>query len=177
MRFSALSLLASTALGASFAPRGGKPQPPSPSCQPLLAGSPIVTTLVNDYAQLIGNYTSALGERFLADTDFADTSDSISALASIPLGSTTFGSKAAFMANQETQAKIPLVVTSINAVTCDTVVLRWTQTFGVADLPAAGISILGFVCESDAWKLKTVYTEFNSLIYFQDIGGSCSLSS
>lgn len=175
MRFSALALLASTALAASFPSLGSKSK--APSCKPLELGAPIVTTLVNDYAQLIGNYTSALGERFVADSGFTDTSDSINALASLPLGSTTFANKTAFLANQESQAKIPLEVTSVNAVTCDTVVLRWTQAFGLADLPAAGISILGFVCEGGDWKLKTVYTEFNSLIYFQDVGGSCSFSS
>lgn len=168
MRFLDLVLLASTALGTSLAPRGGG------HCAPLEPNSATVITLVNDYAQLIGNYTPALGQRFLSDTGFNDTSDSINALASLPLGSTTFASKAAFLANQASQAKIPLVVTSVNAVTCDTVVLRWTQTFGEADLPAAGISILGFVCEGGEWKLKTLYTEFNSLVYFQDVGGSCT---
>lgn len=173
MHFFSLTLLLSTALGASLTPRVG-PRGESTSCRPLEAASQTVTALVNDYSQLIGNYTDALGERFLADSGFSDTSDSINALAGIPLGSTTFANKTAFLANQATQAAIPLVVTSVNAVTCDTIVLRWTQTFGAAALPAAGISILGFVCESRDWKLKTVYTEFNSLVYFQDVGGSCT---
>lgn len=170
MQLFTLALFASAALGASLSPRGR-----SSSCRPLEAGSHVVATLVDDYAQLIGNFTPALSDRFVADAGFTDTSDSINALAGLPLGSTTFASKATFVANQASQAKIPLVVTSISAVTCDSIVLRWTQTFGLADLPAAGISILDFVCEGGGWKLKTLYTEFNSLVYFQDVGGSCAL--
>lgn len=75
---------------------------------------------------------------------------------------------------KETQAKIPLNVVGVPAVTCDTAVVRWTQTFGEADLEVSGISILIFECDDDAWKLKTLYTEFNSLAYFYDIGGSCT---
>lgn len=58
-----------------------------------------VALLVAEYAQLIGNYTDALGESYLAD-DFTDTSGSINSLAGLPLDSVTFPSKAAFMANQ-----------------------------------------------------------------------------
>lgn len=178
MRSFTLALLASTALGATFPRGGGGGEPQHPSCPALEKGAPIVSALVDDYAQLIGNYSADLGERFLADEGFTDTSDSINALAGIPLGSTTFANKTAFLQNQESQPKIPFVVTSVNAVTSDTIVLRWTQTFGNPALPAAGISILGFECADDGcWKLKTVYTEFNSLIYFEDTGGKCSRGS
>lgn len=171
MRFFALALLIPVVLGTSIPSGSGK------HCAPLEIDSATVNTLVNDYAQLIGNYTPALGQSFLSDTGFTDTSDSINVLANITLGSTTFGSKAAFMASQATQPKVPLVVKSINAVTCDTVVLRWTQTFGQADLPISGISILVFACEGGEWKLKTLYTEFNSLVYIEDAGGSCTAPS
>lgn len=171
MRFFALALLIPAALGTSI-PSGNDKH-----CAPLEINPAVVDTLANDYAQLIGNYTPALGQSFLSDTGFTDTSDSINVLAKITLGSTTFDSKAAFMASQATQPKVPLVVKSINAVTCDTVVLRWTQTFGQADLPIAGISILVFVCEVGEWKLKTLYTEFNSLVYIEDAGGSCTAPS
>lgn len=134
--------------------------------------SPTVQALVNDYAQLIGNFTEALGDAFVADSGFTDTSASINALAGLPLTAVTFDSKAAFIANQETQPAIPLVVSDIAAVSCNTVVIRWTQTFGANPQPVSGISILEFVCEAGRWKLQTLYTEFNSLVYFENIGGT-----
>lgn len=174
MLFLSLALFTTAALGADLEPRGTSPLACSGSKPGLQPNTKTVSTLVSSYAQLIGNYTDALGQSFVSDSGFTDTSGSINALAGLPLDAVTFSSKAAFMANQETQPKIPLVVTSVNAVTCDTVVIRWTQTFGAKSLPAAGISILTFVCEGGEWKLKTVYTEFNSLVYFQDIGGNCT---
>ncbi|KAF3765183.1 hypothetical protein M406DRAFT_243610, partial [Cryphonectria parasitica EP155] len=131
--------------------------------------------LAEAYAALIGNYTAALAQSFLAD-NFTDTSDSINALAGFPLGSVTFSSKQAFMDSQASQPGIPLVVTATSAVGCDTLVLRWTQTFGADNLPVAGISVLSFVCEEEEedggqWRLKTLETEFNSLVYYRDMGG------
>lgn len=117
-----------------------------------------------NYAEVIGNYTPELADRFLSDA-FQDTSDSINVLAGNPLGSVTFPNKAAFKAGQSQLPKIPLVVKSVDAVTCDTIVLRWTQTFGnpAKPEPVQGISILVTAFEKGAWKLKTLYTEFNSL--------------
>lgn len=173
--------LLTTALGA--VPRSSSPlvrqeddNKPSSCPRPLAASPQTVSLLVDRYAQLIGNYSDALADAFLAD-DFSDTSASINALAGLDLSAVTFPSKAAFMANQATQPPIPLVVATVNAVTRDTIVLRWTQTFGQANLPVAGISILTFVCsqEDQEWKLGTLYTEFNSIVYFEDLGGSCTL--
>ncbi|KAH8647227.1 hypothetical protein BX600DRAFT_518506 [Xylariales sp. PMI_506] len=132
------------------------------------------------YAQLIGSYTKELADSFLDDS-FTDTSDSINVLAGIPLGSVTFPSKAAFEAGQSQLPAIPLVITSINAITSNTIVLRWTQTFGAANQPVAGISILVVTgCKngksSSGYKLKTLYTEFNSLTYFTNTGGTVSSS-
>lgn len=167
-----------TALGAVTAPGPGSSTASPPACPRALPQDPqTVATLVDKYSQVVGNYSDALASSFLAE-GFTDVSDSINALAGLPLGNVTFPSKQAFMASQESQPKIPLVVTGTHAVTHDTVVIRYTQTFGAANLPVAGISILEFVCgEGGQWKLKTIWTEFNSLVYFQDIGGSCSLAS
>ncbi|KAK8086066.1 hypothetical protein PG994_001040 [Apiospora phragmitis] len=133
-----------------------------------------VDDITKNYAQVIGNYTEALADSFIAE-GFQDTSDSINVLAQQPLGSVTFPSKAAFKAGQSQLPKIPLVVKSVNAVTCDTIVLRWTQTFGNPPAPAQGISILVVVFDkSKGWQLKTLYTEFNSLTYFTNTGGSCT---
>lgn len=145
------------------------------SCSHALESSPkTVSLLVDAYAQLIGNYSDALADAFLAD-NFSDTSASINYLAGLDLTAVTFPSKAAFKASQATQPKIPLVVSTINAVTKDTVVIRWTQTFGAANEPVAGISILTFVCQGGQWKLTKLYAEFNSAVYVEDIGGSCTL--
>lgn len=175
-----VATLLTTALGASppsrsFPIRRGSSSSSLTSCSRALESSPkTVDLLIEDYAQLIGNYSDALAKAFLAD-NFTDTSASINYLAGNDLDAVTFPSKAAFMASQETQPQIPLVVTTINAVTHDTIVLRWTQAFGEAALPVAGISILKFVCQGHQWKLTQVYTEFNSAVYVEDIGGSCSL--
>lgn len=175
MRFTSVFLLASTAIASSL---GYGRSPPSSgsllSCSKALEQNPkTVAALVDNYAQVVGNYSEALAQYFLYD-DFKDTSGSINALAGMPLESVTFPSKQAFMASQATQPKIPVVVAGIYAVTRDTVVLRYTQTFGAGKV-VAGIAILNFACgQADRqWKLKEINTEFNSLVYFQNIGGSC----
>lgn len=58
------------------------------------------------------------------------------------------------------------------AVTCDTIVIRWTQQFGQANQLVAGISVLVLECNGGKWQLKTLFVEFNSLSYFLDIGGT-----
>ncbi|ROV93834.1 hypothetical protein VMCG_08772 [Cytospora schulzeri] len=177
MRFYLPLLFIPTALGAALETRPGSSSSRLTSCSKALPESPkTVAALVNNYAEVVGNYSDALASSFLAE-GFTDVSSSINAIAGLPLENATFPSKQAFMASQETQPKIPLVVTGTYAVTQDTVVIRYTQTFGAANLPVAGISILEFVCEDGQWKLKTIWTEFNSLVYFGDIGGSCSLPS
>lgn len=60
----------------------------------------------------------------------------------------------------------------VPAVTCDTVIVRWTQQFGQTDLVVSGISILIFECNGGGWQLKTLFTEFNSLSYFLNVGGT-----
>ncbi|KUI64233.1 hypothetical protein VM1G_11011 [Cytospora mali] len=177
MRFSIILVFISTTLGAVPKSRRGFPSSNLTSCFRALPENPkTVGALVHNYAQVIGNYSDALASSYLAN-GFTDVSSSINALAGLPLENATFTSKQSFMDSQETQPKIPLVVTGTYAVTNDTVVIRYTQTFGTAALPVAGISILKFVCEGGHWKLKTIWTEFNSLVYFEDIGGSCSVAS
>lgn len=183
MRVFSLALWATVATLLTAAVCAIPPSPPFPdrrgsgssnACSRALEHNPnTVDLLVGAYAQLIGNYSDDLGESFLAD-NFTDTSASINFLAGNDLSAVTFPSKAAFMVSQESQPKIPLVPSSINAVTHDTIVIRWTQTFGQANEPVAGISILSFACQDHVWKLAKLYTEFNSAVYVEDIGGSCS---
>ncbi|KAI8625102.1 hypothetical protein F5Y19DRAFT_479976 [Xylariaceae sp. FL1651] len=130
--------------------------------------------LASRYADLIGAFTPEKAEVLLAD-DFTDTSDSINTLSSKPLGSVTFPSKQDFIREQSQQPIIPLNITSVDATTCDTVVLRWTQEFGAISKPVAGISVLVACMQDDDWRIKAVHTEFNSVIYWQDMGGLCSM--
>ncbi|KAI3398118.1 hypothetical protein diail_9871 [Diaporthe ilicicola] len=176
MRFSRVLLLIPTAL-ASVPGYAGTSSSSGGllSCSKALEfNNDTVAALVNGYAQVVGNYSEALAQSFLYK-DFKDTSESINVLAGIPLNATTFPSKQAFMASQATQPKIPVVAAGTYAVTHDTVVIRYTQTFGAGQV-VAGIAILGFICDQGdrQWKLKEINTEFNSLVYFKDIGGSCT---
>jgi hypothetical protein len=166
MRAANVFLFATTALAATLSRRSDASDSSYKYLTPAAAEQ-----VVSQYSQLIGNYSDALAESFLADS-FTDTSDSINVLTNAPLGSVTFPSKQVFMSVQAGQPKTPLVVQSVNAVTSDTIVLRWTQTFGAANQPVAGISILVVEWNNGVWQLKTIYTEFNSLTYFTNIGGS-----
>lgn len=177
MRCASLFLFVASALAVSVARNGpgGYGSGPNGACKggKCLSKS-AVDKVVDNYSQLIGDYSDALADSFLAD-GFTDTSDSINVLAGIPLGSVTFNSTEAFKAGQSQLPKIPLVVTSTNAVTCDTIVLRWTQTFGNPAQPVSGISILVVVPDDHGdFKLKTLYTEFNSYTYNVNTGGSCT---
>ncbi|PSR79701.1 hypothetical protein BD289DRAFT_348892, partial [Coniella lustricola] len=130
--------------------------------------------LAQAYAQVIGNYTDEFAQAFIAD-DFTDTSDSINVLAGIPIGSVTFSSKQAFMAAQAALPAVPLQITSARALVADedcdedALAVIWEQTFAT---PVRGISILGFECQENWWKLKSINTEFNSVTYAENIGGS-----
>lgn len=93
MLFLPLLALVSSGLCLVLEPRDGA------ECPSLENDQSAVDFIVNDYASLIGDYSDALGNSFLAD-DFTDTSGSINALAGLPLDSVTFPSKAAFQANQ-----------------------------------------------------------------------------
>ncbi|KAH9883464.1 hypothetical protein F4778DRAFT_662572 [Xylariomycetidae sp. FL2044] len=125
------------------------------------------------YADLIGNFTAEKAAVLLTD-DFTDTSDSINILSNKPLGSVTFPSKQDFIDEQSQLPAIPLAVTAVDAFTCDTVVLRWTQTFGNTPRPVAGITVLVVKKVDDAWKFQTIFTEFNSIVYLENLGGNCT---
>ncbi|KAI0020360.1 hypothetical protein F4780DRAFT_742120 [Xylariomycetidae sp. FL0641] len=129
--------------------------------------------LADNYADLIGNFSADKADALLTD-DFVDISDSINSLAGKPLGSTTFPTKEAFKQGQAALPMIPLVIKEIDAVTCDTVTLRWTQTFGANNQPVQGISVLFASKQDGEWKLSKILTEFNSLVYLQNLGGNCS---
>ncbi|EXJ88960.1 hypothetical protein A1O3_02024 [Capronia epimyces CBS 606.96] len=133
--------------------------------------------LVDAFGGLLSNYTTANAEKYLAD-DLTDWSDSINFLAGQPLGNATFPSKQAFEAGQGAQPAIPFELLAIEAVTCDTIALRWKT--GLQPEPVKGITILkaeNTKNNNDTWQIKTIYTEFNSASWVRDIGGNVTLPS
>ncbi|KAL2395257.1 hypothetical protein ABEF93_002811 [Exophiala dermatitidis] len=133
--------------------------------------------LVDGFGGLISNYTTANAEKYLGD-NFTDVSDSINSLSGQPVGSVTFPSKQAFEAGQGSQPNVPFQLLAIDAVTCDTIALRWVV--GLQPEPAKGITILKAENpkqQKDTWQIKTIYTEFNSIAWLKDIGGNVTLPS
>lgn len=131
--------------------------------------------LVNGFGGLLSNYTTANAEKLLSD-DFTDFSDSINSLIGAPLGNATFPNKAAFEAGQGAQPAVPFQVLAIDAVTCDTIALRWL--IPLPPNPIKGITILkaeNSQGDADSWQIKTIFTEFNSIAWLTDIGGNVTL--
>jgi len=136
-----------------------------------------VNYLVTGFGGLLSNYTTAAAETLLAD-DLTDFSDSINSLIGSPVGPATFPSKAAFEAGQGSQPSVPFQVLAIEAVTCDTIAFRWLV--GLPPNPVKGITILkaeNSQGQANTWQIKTIYTEFNSIAWLQDIGGNVTRPS
>lgn len=130
------------------------------------------TDAVEIYRQLIGiEYTADLANKWVSK-DFVDNSDSINTFIHQKLGGPTFPSKAIFMAASAATPHFPMQILGIDAHQCNTVALRWSQTFGAANAPAKGITILKTVWEDNLWKIRQVDVEFNSLMYLVNLGGS-----
>lgn len=66
----------------------------------------------------------------------------------------------------------PLEVDHVDVVGCDAIGLRWHATFGAANLPSRGISILGLTKDEGWWQIRTMDVEFNSMIWLLNMGGS-----
>ncbi|KAL1866444.1 hypothetical protein VTK73DRAFT_4701 [Phialemonium thermophilum] len=127
--------------------------------------------LVDVYQRLIANYSDADCEKYCSE-DFEDWSDSINTFLNQPLGEPTFGSKKIFMEAQNSNPPFPLVVDSIDAVDCTKIALRWHATFGEANLPSKGITVLDTTKTSGDWQISRIYVEFNALTWLRDMGGS-----
>ncbi|AEO64708.1 89baec30-7980-4b84-924c-cc1fdbf36485 [Thermothielavioides terrestris] len=138
-----------------------------------------VDTLVDAYVRILSKWNETADAKYLAD-DFADYSDSINILAGLPLGGPTFPTKQAFIDHENTQPdNLPLKVTHKSPYDCNQIAVVWTATFGVAQKPVRGVSILGAARDSKKkgapWQIKRIDVEFNSLAYLLDIGGSYTL--
>uniref|UniRef100_L2FHM4 NTF2-like domain-containing protein n=1 Tax=Colletotrichum fructicola (strain Nara gc5) TaxID=1213859 RepID=L2FHM4_COLFN len=118
--------------------------------------------LATDFQALIRNYSAAAADRLLAPE--------------VPLGAPTYRDRDELKAALERQSGRPTPVTlrTVDVVTCNTIVLKWTAAFGEARLPVRGIQILTVEKAGPirGWAIKTIDTEFNSLAYLVNLGGT-----
>ena len=168
MRFSALAISAFASSAAAL-----------PSLGSLFSRQDVQTCMtraeakeiVDIYARLIGNYQPEDCEKYCAE-DFVDRSDSINTFIFKPLGEPTFATKKIFMEAQLSNPPFPVVIDSIDAVDCESIGLRWHATFGAANKPSRGITIIGTTKREGWWQIKSLDVEFNSLIWLLNMGGN-----
>lgn len=148
----------------------------SPHCLSLEDG----WRLAADFQALIRNYSAAAADQLVAP-DVVAHCDGMNALAGKPLGAPTYRNRDELKAALERQSGRPTPVSlrTVDVVTCDTVVLKWTAAFGEAKLPVRGIQILTVERGGPVggWAIKTIDTEFNSLAYLVNLGGTYSMPS
>lgn len=127
--------------------------------------------MVEVYRKLIAEYTPELGDKY-ASKDFIDVSDSINTFIHQPLGGPTFPTKEVFLEVQEVNPKFPVEIISVNAIDCDVIALIWKASFGEANLPSRGITIVTTTKEAGYWQIKRIDVEFNALTWLLNMGGS-----
>ncbi|KAH0439169.1 hypothetical protein CcaCcLH18_02964 [Colletotrichum camelliae] len=134
--------------------------------------------LATDFQALIRNYSAAAADRLVAPEVVARC-DGMNLLAGKPLGALTYRDRDELKAALERQSRRPTPVTlqTVDVVTCDTIVLKWTAAFGEAKLPVRGIQILTVDKGGPMrnWSIKTIDTEFNSLAYLANLGGTYTM--
>ncbi|KAK1090587.1 hypothetical protein LTR48_007998, partial [Friedmanniomyces endolithicus] len=134
------------------------------------------TAVANNFKSLISAYSNATADEYLA-VDFMDYSDSVTTLidsgctSPLPLGSVTFGSRAAFEAGQGSQPDIPFEILNMWYACTGPVVIRWrsAQTPNIV----TGNIVMETVRDttgSEPWLIKTVYSEFNSGDWLVNLG-------
>ncbi|KAK4947026.1 hypothetical protein LTR10_014168 [Elasticomyces elasticus] len=163
----AAAALVSTAAAAPFG--WGDWAAPNPA---TCMSNATVQYLVAGFGSLLSDYNTDVANTILAD-DLVDWSDSINSLIGAPVGNPTFPTKAAFEAGQGAQPAVPFEVLAIEAYTCDTIAFRWLVP--LPPNPIKGITILkteNSAGQADTWQIKTIFTEFNSIAWLEDIGGS-----
>ncbi|KAF4830077.1 hypothetical protein CGCTS75_v006198 [Colletotrichum tropicale] len=131
--------------------------------------------LATDFQALIRNYSAAAADRLVAP-EVAARCDGMNLLADKPLGAPTYRDRDELKVALERQSGRPTPVTlrTVDVVTCDTIVLKWTAAFGEARLPVRGIQILTVekAGHMRGWAIKSIDTEFNSLAYLVNLGGT-----
>jgi hypothetical protein len=127
--------------------------------------------MVEIYRQIIAEYTPELGEKYIAE-DFVDISDTINTFIHLPLGGPTFPNKTDFLEVQSWNQHFPVEILSVDAHQCNTVALQWKASFGEANLPSKGLTIMKTVWEGGMWKISEIVVEFNALTWLLNMGGS-----
>jgi hypothetical protein len=130
--------------------------------------------VIDNYQKLIANYSAPHAEKYIAD-GFIEYSDSINSLLNITLGSPTFPTKAAFIKAQSANPSFPIVVQSVEAIECDTIVVIWTVAFGQAQKTVRGLTSIHASRKGDIWQIARMDVEFNSLTWLLNIGGMYQL--
>jgi len=141
--------------------------------------------VATNFGNLIADYSDALADSSLT-TDFTDYSSSVNTLINSgctgpqDLDAATFTSLAQFKAGQSGQPAIPFNQLNMWH-NCDTVIIRWRTTIadGAPEEVTGNIVMETVPAKGGAWKIKTVYSEFNSGAWLVDLGvftPSCSSS-
>ncbi|KAK4116202.1 hypothetical protein N656DRAFT_774405 [Canariomyces notabilis] len=167
MRFSTLAFTAFASSALAFPSIGSLISRQEPTCMTRAEAKEIVDI----YVRLIANYKEEDCIKYCAE-DFVDRSDSINTFTFKPLGGPTFATKQIFMEAQAVNMAFPVVLDSIDAVDCESIALRWHATFGAANLPSRGITIIGTTKREGYWQIKSIDVEFNSLIWLLNMGGN-----
>jgi hypothetical protein len=167
MRFSALTISALASSALAFPSIGSLFSRQEKACLTRAEG----TEIVEIYKRLIANYKPEDCDKYCAK-DFVDRSDSINTFINRPLGEPTFATKEIFMEAQLSNPPFPVVIDSIDAVDCEAIALRWHATFGAANLPSRGLTIIGTTKSEGWWQIKSLDVEFNSLIWLLNMGGN-----
>ena len=145
-----------------------------PSATQCLSDSD-VTHLTDGFALLVNSTFNPTLAADVLSVDFTDFSDSINFLTGQALGSPTFASLIQFDAGQGGQPTVPFSIQAIEAVTCDTIVMRWLAYPG--PIPSRGITIIHATVgngTANGWQIRTQYAEFNVAAWTNDTpGGSC----
>jgi len=142
--------------------------------------------VATNFGHLLDNYSDTLANESLT-VDYTDYSDSVIELINsgctgpVALGSATFSSRASFEAGQGGQPNIPFEQLNIWH-TCDTVIIRWRSAMSPEEV--TGNIVMECVPSPPGsvypWKIKTVYSEFNSGAWLVDLGvftPSCNSTS
>lgn len=134
--------------------------------------------LVNNYAQHVatsGQYNATIANRLIAEGATV-TSQSVNALmgkTGAALDGVTFDGKQAILDSESNKPNaLTVKVLEIDAVGCTAIGWRWRGIPPSGDSFRA-ISIFHAVrTKGIGWQIKTIYGEFNSLTYAQDLGAN-----
>jgi hypothetical protein len=129
-------------------------------------------SIINEFSYELGlngsqaaAYNASLNS--IALPTYQEISDSINFLAGQPLGSITFASRAQDEYNHTLAQAIYQRETLNIWHTCNVITWRWRFTLYPGALPVQGINV--FVLNNGL--LQTDYIEFNSLVWFVNVGG------